>query len=212
MEKESSSEGEQLSLKKKGKVVCFSTLSSMMERVVERAVETKIQQVLPTVIPPGLPCKATKKSLRRTEISFSEEDSGEDQALPSHKGMPGPPQKAKSKRTRVPSSGEDSEEERAPPKVGKVSSWLGSVGDGSLSHHSASDKEGELSEDEDQTPPSSSRVDRLCPIDLYHCVMLKAAKVIDLPIPETAPQVVSASSRAKTYPQGPPKTSADPFP
>lgn len=42
--------------------------------------------------------------------------------------------------------------------------------------------------------------------------MVKAAKVIDLPIPEAPPQLISPASRAKTYPQGPPKLQPVPFP
>lgn len=127
---------------------------------------------------------------------------------------PGSPRKAKkkSKRPRVPSSEEEFKEELAPSKLRKVSSWLDSVGDDSLSHQSNSDKEdGELLEDEGRNLPSSSKVDRLCPIDLYHRVMGKAARVLDLPVSEATPQLVPPSSRAKTYPQGPQSLDLCPF-
>lgn len=95
MEKESSSsDGEQISpkllrvLKKQGEVVSStSSLSAMIEKVVEKAVHSQIQQVLPQAqLPISSPCKAKKKSVKRTRVPSSEEESEED--LPNSRRSP----------------------------------------------------------------------------------------------------------------------------
>lgn len=71
--------------------------------------------------------------------------------LPPAKLAPSIPRKDKKKsvkRARVPSSEEESKEDHVPLKIRKVSTWLASTGDYSLSYQSISNKEGELSEDE----------------------------------------------------------------
>lgn len=116
------------------------------------------------------------------------------------------------RKARHPSSEDDSEVEQRLAEAKKASTWRTSLGDDSLSSPAPSDKEeGELSEDEGQGITTFTKADRLCPSELYPRVLLKSAKMIDLSVPLVPPQVTTPLSRAKTYPQGPPKPQPVPF-
>lgn len=130
------------------------------------------------------------------------------------------PHKAKRKRSPSPrrralspTSDDESDEVSIQAKAQKRFLSTSSLGDDSLSSPSQADREeGELSGDEWQDSSSFNKVDRLCPGDLYPRVLVKAAKMIDLEVTAITPQASTPLSRAKTYPQGPPKPQVVPFP